>query len=71
MTVDKLATVLAELQEALKDAEKFDGGNASAGVRLRKQAQEAVKGLKELRKAVSDVKTERKVSKPVKEAVAV
>lgn len=67
MVLDKLATVLGELQVALKDAEKFDRGNASAGVRLRKQAQAAVRALKEVRKVVSDVKSERKAAKPPKQ----
>lgn len=66
MVVEKLTGLVTELQAALKDAEKFDGGNASAGVRLRKQAQVAVRSLKELRKAVSDTKAERKAAKPPK-----
>lgn len=60
MVVDKLTSLLSDLQSALRDAEKFEAGNASAGTRLRKQAQAAVKGLKEVRKAVSDLRTERK-----------
>ena len=67
MVKDKLAIVLSDLDSALKDAEKFDGGNASAGVRLRKQVQAATKALKEVRKVVSTVKAERKASKPAKQ----
>jgi len=67
MVKDKLATVLSDLDSALKDAEKFDGGNASAGVRLRKQVQDATRALKEVRKAVSEVKAQRKAEKPAKQ----
>jgi len=70
MVKDKLTTVLQELETALKDADKFDGGNASAGVRLRKQAQAAVRALKEVRKAVSDVRGQRKAEKPAKAPTA-
>lgn len=67
MVTEKLTTVLGELQAALKDADKFDRGNASAGVRLRKQAQVVVRALKEVRKEISSVKAERKASKPPKQ----
>ena len=62
MVLEKLLSVVKDLELAVRDAEKFKGGNASAGVRLRKQAQDAVRSLKELRKLVSDAKAERKVA---------
>lgn len=66
MVLEKLTSLVGELQGALKDAEKFERGNASAGVRLRKQAQDVVKALKEVRKQIQEVKAERKASKPPK-----
>lgn len=44
------------LEEAEKDAEKFDAGNSSAGTRLRKKMLEIGKLTKEVRKEVSDIK---------------
>lgn len=55
-----LSAVMKQLELVLRDAEKFDNGNASAGTRVRKQAQEVIKSLKDLRKLVSDVKEARK-----------
>lgn len=57
---EALSVVMKQLELMLRDAEKFDNGNASAGTRVRKQAQEAIKSLKDLRKLVSDVKETRK-----------
>ena len=62
-TLEKLTLVLKELELSLRDAEKFDSGNTSAGARLRKQSQVAVRSLKELRKMVQDVKAARKAEK--------
>ena len=55
-----LAELVKELELSLRDAEKFDNGNASAGVRVRKKAQEAIAKLKDVRKLVSEVKEARK-----------
>lgn len=57
---DALAELVKELELSLRDAEKFDSGNASAGVRVRKKAQEAIAKLKDVRKLVSEVKEARK-----------
>ena len=57
---DALAELVKELELSLRDAEKFDNGNASAGVRVRKKAQEAIAKLKDVRKLVSEVKEVRK-----------
>lgn len=57
---DVLAELVKELELSLRDAEKFDNGNASAGVRVRKKAQEAIAKLKDVRKLVSEVKETRK-----------
>lgn len=47
-----LATLVESLNAALVDAEKCDRGNKAAGTRVRAAAQDAVAGLKELRKQV-------------------
>lgn len=57
---DVLVELLKDLELTLRDAEKFDNGNASAGVRVRKKAQEGIAKLKDVRKLVSDVKEARK-----------
>ena len=61
IVLEKLSEVLKELELTLRDAEKFDGGNTSAGARVRKQSQVAVKALKDVRKTVQEVKVQRKV----------
>jgi hypothetical protein len=58
----KLESIIADLQEALQDAGKFDRGNASAGTRLRKSCMTAQKGLQALRAQVLDTKRSRKQS---------
>ena len=49
MISEKFKEILSALQEAEKDSEKCDKGNASAGRRLRKACLLAMKELKELR----------------------
>jgi hypothetical protein len=60
MVENKLSEIIKLLCEASDDATKFDNGNSSAGTRVRKAAQDATHALKDLRKAVSEVKNERK-----------
>jgi hypothetical protein len=60
MVENKLSEIIELLCEVSPDAVKFDKGNAAAGTRVRKAAQEAANALKDLRKAVSEVKNERK-----------
>ena len=57
MLVDSLNEIIAELQETLEDAAKADSGNKSAGVRVRKDASNAVDALKALRKLVLEMRT--------------
>ena len=52
MISEKFKEILAALQEAERDSEKCDKGNASAGRRLRKACLTAMKELKEMRSAV-------------------
>lgn len=60
MIESKLNNIIEILCEASADAGKFDGGNSSAGTRVRKAAQDAVHALKDLRKTVTDTKNSRK-----------
>ena len=53
---NELQTIITNLNTALTDATKFDGGNASAGTRVRKAAMEATKSLKNLRATVTNIK---------------
>ena len=55
--VSKITSVLENAQE---NAEKFDGGNNAAGGRVRKSMQEIKVICKEVRDAVTEVKTARK-----------
>ena len=55
----ELTNIVNTLTTAINDAQKFDGGNASAGTRVRKAAMEATKGLKNLRATVTEVKNSR------------
>lgn len=57
---EAIAGLIKELELTLRDAEKFDKGNSSAGTRVRKRAQDAIKHLKDIRKTVSDLKDSRK-----------
>lgn len=54
----KLIEVTNLLQETRTDAVKAQSGNKSAGVRVRKQAQEAINKLKELRARVLEMSKE-------------
>ena len=60
MVSEKLDEIIETLNTAKVDAEKFDRGNSTAGTRVRKGAQTATVALKELRKLVSQIKTERR-----------
>jgi len=60
MLLEKLKEVIAVLENASNDAEKFDRGVDAPGTRLRKTATEASKLLKELRQQVLDIRKDRK-----------
>jgi hypothetical protein len=51
-----LEQIIANLQDAVTDADKTDRGNKSAGVRVRKAAQVATGDLKALRQQVLDAR---------------
>lgn len=60
--VEKIEGVVSILEGAKKDAEKFDAGNNAAGARVRKAMQDIKVICKEVRDAVTEVKTARKES---------
>lgn len=60
MINDKLEEIMELLTESAKDIQKFDRGNATAGTRVRKQAMEAIKLLKEMRAEIIEVRNDRK-----------
>jgi hypothetical protein len=53
---DLIEEAIKELQLTIRDAEKADAGNISAGIRVRKRMQEVIAKLKGVRKVISDVK---------------
>ena len=59
---NKITELLKDLELSLRDAGKFDRGNASAGVRVRKDLMSAAKQIKEIRQFVLDEKKSRKES---------
>tara|TARA_B100000424_G_C22940630_1_gene500508 strand:+ start:2860 stop:3063 length:204 start_codon:yes stop_codon:yes gene_type:complete len=63
MISEKFKEILSALQEAEKDSEKCDKGNASAGRRLRKACLAAMKDLKELRADIIEDMKERQAAK--------
>lgn len=64
---DLLQEAIKELELVIRDAEKADAGNVSAGVRVRKKMQEVIAKLKQVRKVISDVKHALKAEKLEKE----
>jgi hypothetical protein len=51
--------LMAALEDALEDAEKFDNGNQAAGTRVRKALMETKKKCDFLRKSIQTVKNAR------------
>jgi len=60
MIKEKLEEIIELLALSDKDTQKFDRGNATAGTRVRKQAMEAIKLLKEMRAEIIEVRKNRK-----------
>lgn len=59
----ELTSIADELGDAIRDAQKFDKGNDTAGTRVRKAANEARARLLGLRNMVSEVRHEREGEK--------
>ena len=62
-TSDLLEEAIKELQLTIRDAEKADAGNVSAGIRVRKRMQDTIAKLKLVRKVISDIKHSLKAEK--------
>ena len=60
---DLIEEAIKELELVIRDAEKADAGNISAGVRVRKKMQEVIAKLKQVRKVISDVRHQLKAEK--------
>jgi hypothetical protein len=52
MIIEKLRTIVEELEKASEDAQKCEDGNASAGRRVRKISMDVIKKLKDLRSEI-------------------
>lgn len=62
-SVDLIEEAIKELKLILRDAEKADAGNLSAGVRVRKKMQDVIANLKDVRKVISEVRQNLKSEK--------
>ena len=62
MIKDKLEEIIELLSDADRDTQKFDRGNATAGTRVRKQAMEAIKLLKDMRSEIIEIRNDRKIN---------
>ena len=63
---DIIREAIQELQLILRDAEKADAGNVSAGIRVRKKMQDVIAKLKDVRKVISGVRQTLKAEKEEK-----
>jgi len=59
MLENRLLELMEQVKLILRDAEKFDKGNSSAGVRVRKDLMSATKEIKEIRQIILDAKKNR------------
>ena len=60
MIKDKLQQIIELLDDSNGDTQKFDRGNATAGTRVRKQAMEAIRLLKDMRSEIIEIRNDRK-----------
>lgn len=59
MLAEKIEELAKKILLVVRDAEKFDRGNASAGTRARKDLMNLTKEIKEVRQYVLDVRKAR------------
>lgn len=64
---DIIEQAIKELELTIRDAEKADAGNVSAGIRVRKRMQDVIAKLKIVRKVISDIKHNLKAEKDPQE----
>jgi hypothetical protein len=62
MIKERLQEIIELLDQADRDTQKFDRGNATAGTRVRKQAMEAIKLLKDMRSEIIEIRNDRKTN---------
>ena len=60
---EEIQSIIDTLTESLADADKFDGGNDSAGVRVRKALKAASDACKTSRATVQEERNSRKAAK--------
>lgn len=61
---NELRSIIDGLEDAIKDAEKFDKGNDTAGIRVRKAAHEGRARLLGMRGMVTEMREERSRNQP-------
>ncbi len=61
MLVEKIEELAKKMLLVVRDAEKFDNGNASAGTRVRKDLMSLMKEIKEARQHVLEERKNRTV----------
>jgi len=61
MLVEKIEELVKKIMLVVRDAEKFDNGNASAGTRVRKDLMNLTKEIKEARQHVLEERKNRTV----------
>ncbi len=62
MIKERLQEIIELLDQADRDTQKFDRGNATAGTRVRKQAMEAIRLLKDMRSEIIEIRNDRKTN---------
>jgi hypothetical protein len=63
MIKERLQEIIDLLGDTDRDTQKFDRGNATAGTRVRKQAMEAIRLLKDMRSEIIEIRNDRKTTK--------
>jgi hypothetical protein len=62
MIKERLQEIIELLDQTDRDTQKFDRGNATAGTRVRKQAMEAIRLLKDMRSEIIEIRNDRKTN---------
>jgi len=62
MIKERLQEIIELLDQTDRDTQKFDRGNATAGTRVRKQAMEAIRLLKDMRSEIIEIRNGRKTN---------
>ncbi len=62
MIKERLQEIIELLDQADRDTQKFDRGNATAGTRVRKQAMAAIRLLTDMRSEIIEIRNDRKTN---------